>query len=61
MDIMWYKMIKQKCLKIEVQLIYNVALISAIQQSDPYIYIHTHTHTHILLCVLFCYGLISGY
>ena len=46
MDIMWYKMIKQKCLKIEVQLIYNVALISAIQQSDPYIYTHTHTHTH---------------
>ena len=33
---------------IEVELIYNFMLISAIQQSGSSIYIYTHTHTHIL-------------
>ena len=39
--------------KIEVQLIYNVVLVSGIQQSDPdiyiyvYMYIHIKTHTYI--------------
>ena len=40
-----------------IWLIYNVVLISAVQQNDSniyiytyiYIYIHTHTHTHIPL------------
>ena len=35
---------------IEVELIYNVVLVSRVQQSDSvlyiYIYIYTHTHTH---------------
>ena len=32
-------------LKIEVQLIYSVVLVSGVQQSDSlHIYIHTHTH-----------------
>ena len=29
-------------LKIEVQLIYNVVLVSGVQQSDSVIYMHTH-------------------
>jgi len=45
---------------IEVWLIYNVMLISAIQQSDSvtyiYIYIYIHTHT-LFLNILFHYGL----
>ena len=30
----------------EVWLIYNVMLITAVQQSDSVLYTHTHTHTH---------------
>ena len=39
---------------IEIQLIYNVVLVSGVQQSDSvYIYIHTHTHkyTHIYIYI----------
>ena len=35
-------------LKIEVQLIYSVVLVSGVQQSDS-LYIYTHTHTHFFL------------
>ena len=31
---------------IDVQLIYNAVLISAIQQSDWFMYLYTHIHTH---------------
>ena len=37
---------KKKKNFIEVHLIYNAVLISAIQQSDSVTHIHTHTHTH---------------
>ena len=43
--------------KTEVQLTYNVVLISAVQQSDSDIYIYIYTHTHVLFQILFHYGL----
>ena len=37
---------------IEVELIYNVVLVSGVWQSDSVIYVCTHTHTHINLFFL---------
>ena len=34
---------------IEVQLIYNVVLLSSVQHSDSVIVIHTHTHIYIYI------------
>ena len=44
---------------IEVELIYNIVLISAVQQINSVIHTHTHTHTHthILFQILFHDGL----
>ena len=43
-------------LKIEVQLIYNVVLVSGVQQSDSVLYIYIHTHIHICIhtCICIC-------
>ena len=38
---------------IEVQLIYNVALITAVQQSDSGIYTHIYIYTHTLFKIFF--------
>ena len=38
---------------IQVYLIYNVVLISAVSQSDSVIYIHIYIHTHIYIHILF--------
>ena len=46
-----------KSLFFNLQLIYNVVLISIIQQGDSVTHTHTHIYTHILLHVLFHYGL----
>ena len=39
---------------IEVELIYNVVLVSCIQQSDSVTYMYTHTHTHTHTHTFFC-------
>ena len=50
---------------IEVQLIYNVVLVSGVQQSDSVIctcmcvYIYTHTHTHTHTHISFCFRFFS--
>ena len=53
-----HKKIVSNLFLIEIQLIYNVVLVSGAQQSDSIIYIythkyttHTHTHTHILIYI----------
>ena len=40
---------------IRIQLIYNVVLVSAVQQSEPVIYIYAHTHISTLFKSLFPY------
>ena len=44
---------------IEEWFIYNVVLITAVEQSDSVM--HTHTHTHIFFFILFHYGFTIGY
>ena len=45
----------------EVQLIYNIVLTSAIQQSESVTHnTHTHTHTHILFHIFFHYIFLPG-
>ena len=39
---------------IEVQLVYNVALVSAVQKSDSVIYIHTHTDIYMYVYMYTC-------
>ena len=44
---------------IEGQLIYNVVLISSVQQSDLVIYIYINTHMYIVFQILFHYRLLQ--
>ena len=48
---------------IEEWFIYNVVLITAVEQSDSvmHTHTHTHTHTHIFFFILFHYGFTIGY
>jgi len=46
---------------IEVELIYNVVLVSSVQQSDSvlYIYIHTHTHSFSYFSIMIFYKILN--
>ena len=46
---------------IEERFIYNVVLITAVEQSDSVMHTHTHTHTYIFFFILFHYGFTIGY
>ena len=48
-----------KLLKIEIQLIYNVVLISGIQQSDSVIHTYIYIYIYLLFQILFHYRLLQ--